>query len=40
MIATGELRQNFEQFWREPAAQLGKPQSLTERGSGKWQEYQ
>jgi hypothetical protein len=40
MIATGELRQNFEQFWREAAAQLGNPQSLTERGSGKWQEYQ
>jgi hypothetical protein len=37
MIATGELRQNFEQFWREAAAQLGNAQSLTERGSGKWQ---
>ncbi len=35
MIATGELRQNFEQFWREAAAQLGNSQSLTERGSGK-----
>ena len=40
MIATGELRQNFEQFWREAAAQLGNAQSLTELGSGKWQEYQ
>ncbi|GBF53729.1 hypothetical protein N0824_01586 [Microcystis sp. 0824] len=40
MIATGELRQNFEQFWRKAAAQLGNAQSLTERGSGKWQEYQ
>jgi hypothetical protein len=40
MIATGELRQNFEQFWREAAAQLGNAQSLTERVEGRWQEYQ
>jgi hypothetical protein len=40
MIATGELRQNFEQLWREAAAQLGNAQSLTERVEGKWQQYQ
>ncbi len=36
MIASGELRQNFEQLWRGAAAGLGNPESLAERLEGRW----
>ncbi len=40
MIASGELRQNFEQLWLEAAAGLGNPESLAERLEGRWKAYQ
>ena len=40
MIASGELRQNFEQLWRGAAAGLGNPESLAERLEGRWKAYQ
>ena len=40
MIASGELRQNFEQLWLEASAGLGNPESLAERLEGRWKAYQ
>jgi hypothetical protein len=40
MIATGELRQNFEQFWQEATGQLGNVEALGERVESRWKEYQ
>ncbi|WP_245927781.1 hypothetical protein [Aphanothece hegewaldii] len=40
MIATGELRQNFEQFWQEASPQLGNVEALGERVESRWKEYQ
>lgn len=40
MIATGELRQNFEQFWQEATGQLGNVEVLSERVETRWKEYQ
>jgi hypothetical protein len=40
MIATGELRENFQQLWQEAAGNLGNAQSLPERIEARWKEYQ
>jgi hypothetical protein len=40
MIATGELRENFQQLWQEAAGNLGNAESLPERIEARWKEYQ
>lgn len=40
MIANGELKQNFEQIWRESAKQLGNGEYLKHQIEAKWQQYQ
>ncbi len=40
MIATGELKQNFERLWREASAGLGNEESMSELLQTRWRDYQ